>query len=483
MSSVLSGAHLGLSASRILMVICLVLAGFAVGAVPEATASVASNADALKVGPIRVGSNFLLESCANDSNTVDQGGCDEDSRSNLGGYSGATNATDGTKHSAAHLTVSVVPIPAGLLVTAKGSGGISSSAGTNSGSADTQTDFSIDIAVGDEPVGVAVSGTIDVSGGPCTSSPATVDVTIGDGSTTSATCPGGGQTVSAQYVAGAGTTITVGAQGHVELFDQAATASVSFDLEFALGCTHAGTNGPDVLTGTPGDDTLCGFDGDDTLRGLGGNDFLLGAEGEDVLLGGPGDDNLDAGPGAEADLVFGGPGDDLLFEGAWMFGGSGNDTLQGGARGALMYGCGGADGMFGEGGDDYLAVYQAPGVSDQDVLDALGITGTPLDVACKSSPQPDGKDTITGDGGDDHIFGGGGRDKINGGAAIDTIHGQGDRDTITGGRGRDKLFGDGDNDTILAKDTVRDLVRGGPGFDRAKRDRGKDDVAGIEAFI
>src|SRR5436190_20058873 len=117
MSSALGGAHLGLSASRILIVICLISAGFAVATAPEATASERPGAGALKVGPVRVGSSFLVESCANDSNTNDQGGCDEDFRSNLGGYSGSTSSTDATKHSAAHLTVSVTPIPTGLLVT------------------------------------------------------------------------------------------------------------------------------------------------------------------------------------------------------------------------------------------------------------------------------------------------------------------------------------------------------------------------------
>ena len=61
-------------------------------------------------------------------------------------------------------------------------------------------------------------------------------------------------------------------------------------------------------------DHLYGGEGDDTLDGKGGNDYLEGGTGKDTQDGGEGNDQL-----------YGGAGDDILS------GGAGNDVLQGGA--------------------------------------------------------------------------------------------------------------------------------------------------------
>ena len=226
MSSARSAAHLGLTALRILSVICLV-AATAVATAGAAESRSAPAPAVSKAGPSVVGSTFVLESCAND-HALPEGGCDEISESDLSGFNGSTTATEGSKHGAANLQVSIQTIPTGLVVHAVGSGGISSSVGAGTGTADTHTEFGVEVAVGDEPIGVAVSGTIDVSGAPCTSGPAAVGVSFGDGSSTGAECPGVGQTVSATYVASEGSTLTFSASGDAELFDEAETASFEF---------------------------------------------------------------------------------------------------------------------------------------------------------------------------------------------------------------------------------------------------------------
>lgn len=68
---------------------------------------------------------------------------------------------------------------------------------------------------------------------------------------------------------------------------------------------------------------MFGGDGNDTLNGLAGNDVIFGENGADVLNGGDGADLLLGGAGN--DIITGGNGNDLIY------GGSGNDQLTGGA--------------------------------------------------------------------------------------------------------------------------------------------------------
>ena len=84
-----------------------------------------------------------------------------------------------------------------------------------------------------------------------------------------------------------------------------------------------------------GNDRVFGGEGDDTIEGGGGSDDLYGEEGDDALTGGIGHDRLFGGEGD--DTLAGGTGDDLLL------GGEGDDTLTGGAGAdvfAFGAGCG-----------------------------------------------------------------------------------------------------------------------------------------------
>ncbi|MGH3021986.1 MAG: calcium-binding protein [Gaiellaceae bacterium] len=73
-----------------------------------------------------------------------------------------------------------------------------------------------------------------------------------------------------------------------------------------------------------------------------------------------------------------------------------------------------------------------------------------------------GNDVLCGLGGRDTIRSLGGHDRLVGGPGNDTLVGAGGRDTYVGGSG---------NDTIYSRDTFREVVSGGVGFDRARVNR------------
>lgn len=79
-------------------------------------------------------------------------------------------------------------------------------------------------------------------------------------------------------------------------------------------------------------------------------------------------------------------------------------------------------------------------------------------------------DVICARGGNDIVYGRGGHDLLVGGNGADRLYGGGGSDRVVGGRG---------NDSFYTRDGVRDYLSGGPGRDRARRDRA-DRVSSIE---
>ncbi|HBU28883.1 MAG TPA: hypothetical protein DEB56_03775 [Thiobacillus sp.] len=133
--------------------------------------------------------------------------------------------------------------------------------------------------------------------------------------------------------------------------------------------------------------------GDDTLEGRAGDDTLLGYAGDDTLSGNDGADTLAGGAGV--DYLEGGAGDDALDGGEGddtLDGGVGNDTLQAGAGDDRLYGGEGADTLLADDGSDWLS-------------------------------GGDGTDILEGGAGDDYLVGGTGDDvyRLSMGAGWDTI--------------------------------------------------------------
>jgi Ca2+-binding RTX toxin-like protein len=109
-------------------------------------------------------------------------------------------------------------------------------------------------------------------------------------------------------------------------------------------------------------------------------------------------------------------------------------------------------------------------------------------------------DTLFGGTGNDEVAGGSGKDRMKGGSGVDTLLGRPGYDSlidqpekgsfaqqssqhgayqVQASSRPDRLLGGRGNDTIRARDGNRDIIRGGPGYDKAYVDR-VDKVTGVE---
>ena len=258
------------------------------------------------------------------------------------------------------------------------------------------------------------------------------------------------------------------------------------------GPRPAGRGGPDpdALTGGPVGDALFGFDGADLLQGRDGHDCVSGGDGPDRLSGGLSGDAIFGEDGDDAirgesgcDRIFGGPGADVIVAGpnrvplvAAMrdpIGARDRDQVRGADGDDRISGGSDRDRLRGDVGDDRL-----DGGGDDDELDG-----------------GEGRDRLTGAAGRDALLGGAGADVLRGGAGSDVLDGDSDEfgggdifeglakpgadvleggsgdDLLFGGDGRDRLLGGAGRDRVDAIDGERDVVRCGPGRDRAFLDR------------
>ncbi len=156
------------------------------------------------------------------------------------------------------------------------------------------------------------------------------------------------------------------------------------------GCWDSADQQACEASGGRGNDTLYGGDGNDTLNGSWGNDTLYGGKGNDTLNGSWGDDILHGGRGN--DTLNGSWGDDILY------GGRGRDILNGSWGDDYLYGGSGRDTLNGSWGNDYM-------------------------------DGGAGKDTLYGGWGDDWMLGGAGNDRMAGNWGNDFMKGGAGRDT------------------------------------------------------
>jgi Ca2+-binding RTX toxin-like protein len=304
---------------------------------------------------------------------------------------------------------------------------------------------------------------------------------------------------------------SLSAEAEVSVAGEDASASgasgYGISLDIIPPCDVTGTPADDpALNGTPGNDVICGLGGNDTIDGGLGNDIIVGGDGNDIvtgaagldeMFGGAGNDDLGGGPGT--DLIYGEDGDDEISgddgsdtsisnpPNGGLFGGPGEDSINGGSGNDRLDGDDDIDILKGGAGidrlDGGLAVDDLFGGDENDKLmggaanDVLRgeggndelLGGTQNDVL-RAGPGSDrargedGNDKVAGEGGDDSVSGGSGDDELNGGG------------------GPDDMAGDAGDDTFLAKDGTRDELRGGPGRDRARKDR-IDIVNAIEVFF
>lgn len=207
-----------------------------------------------------------------------------------------------------------------------------------------------------------------------------------------------------------------------------------------------------------------------------GNDTLNGGTARDVLRGGVGDDTVNGGEGT--DYVYGEAGDDKVYGGEGndrLYGDSGNDRIHGGAGRDLIRDGSGNDRAYGDAGNDVL--YDGKG-----------------------------KDRYYGSAGDDTLQAGAGNyaDRYSGGAGTDTVSylslskavtadadgvsgddgRSGEHDTIatdvenlTGSQGSDRLYGTA-GANVLIGGGGNDRIYGRGGDDRLDGDDGRDRLDG-----
>ena len=220
-----------------------------------------------------------------------------------------------------------------------------------------------------------------------------------------------------------------GADGKDTISGSGAGATASYALRTAaqrisldgIANDGAGTEGDNVTTSLH------------SVLGGAAGDTLIGSDAGETLNGGLGNDTLSAGKGQ--DLELGGAGNDTFLEGSTA---NGSDQLRGGS-----------------GTDTVSYAVRSAGVFV--VIDA-----TPNDGAFNE------KDLVATDV--ENVIGSRGNDILKGSSAANTL---------TGGVGADKLYGLAGNDSLIAKDGKKDLVDGGAGGDRVRRDS-IDAVKGCE---
>ncbi|GAA6165072.1 hypothetical protein NBRC116590_27760 [Pelagimonas sp. KU-00592-HH] len=215
---------------------------------------------------------------------------------------------------------------------------------------------------------------------------------------------------------GGGTDVLDGGDGLDLVGFQSATAGVTETIPSggpsATGDTFISIEG---LLGSDFNDSLTGNEGDNLLLGAQGKDTLIGAGGNDILNGNRGDDELKGGAGN--DILVGGRGNDMLD------GGMGFDILNGG-RGIDLA--------------DYSASVSGVTASLQNPVGNSGLAQGDRYIEIEGFLGSGSADDLTGDDGDNLIFGRGG---------ADTLRGLGGDDVLNGGAGGDVLFGGDGSDT------------------------------------
>lgn len=217
-----------------------------------------------------------------------------------------------------------------------------------------------------------------------------------------------------------------------------------------MAIVYKGTAGNNRLKAEsvfPYDDVvqMYGYAGDDVLTGA----FLHPNE----IFGGTGNDTLEG--GSQSNLLDGGDGHDILD--AWiggyavLRGGAGNDLLTGGDGGGLLDGGAGVDTMTGgDGGDTYVVnhlrdvireSYQPYYDNDPNPADQVKAWVTWTLGANLENLVLQGKGAINGIGNglSNLIIGNAGNNSLSGGHGRDTLEGGLGNDTIDGGLGVDTI--------------------------------------------
>jgi Ca2+-binding RTX toxin-like protein len=300
------------------------------------------------------------------------------------------------------------------------------------------------------------------------------------------------------------------------------TGGTVADLTDSIGDIFGAGDGNDFIRAGIGNDIIYAGNGDDNIGGGNGNDRIYGGGGVNILTGGSGSDYITADDmratvdggldndflsitsqpvvGQASKVIFtsanagrfeingvqtgtftsieqfyfiGGYENDVVdgslaslgvtpfgttfgySAGLQLNGFNGNDTLVGSANADILSGDSGDDFLYGNGGFDTL------------------VGGDGLDIIFGQADD----DSIYGDAGNDTIFGGTGSDTIYGGSETDLLYGEDGNDRISGGDANDFIFGQAGDDTFNG-DAGNDYLVGGSGIDTINGGIGTDEIYG-----
>ena len=277
-------------------------------------------------------------------------------------------------------------------------------------------------------------------------------------------------------------------------------------------------SGADSILGGAGEDTISTGAAADTLDGGAGADVLIGGSGSDTYyVDNPFDQVVEGVGGGTGDVVYtslsdygtalnveslhytgtgrfhgstfngalyadGASSASLLGgDGARLYGGAGDDTLQHrGTGSAQMYGGDGNDHFVINYGDGTATISGGGGF---DLFTDTAATAANLTIdLTKVGFQAIGDGAVIQQIEQLHFTGGSGNDFERGGAAADVLKGGAGSDTLIGGGGADTLEGDAGHDTLTGgdgADTFRFYGPPGPGDD----DTVTDFVSGVDKVV
>lgn len=184
----------------------------------------------------------------------------------------------------------------------------------------------------------------------------------------------------------------------------------------------------------------------------------------------------------------GGSGNDtIIVRGIYSeaYGGAGNDIIQNYGDGNRMYGQSGNDTLSSKRTTTTDSRYE--GGTGVDTIDYSSATinmvlrngqsgeymlssGVPIVFGSTFPDGVYGMENFTSGSGNDYVYGTSGNNILKGGGGNDQIRGGDGNDTLYGGTGEDALFGEGGNDVFYSKDSIKDFLSGGLGYDSANRD-------------
>ena len=242
--------------------------------------------------------------------------------------------------------------------------------------------------------------------------------------------------------------------------------------------------GKNILNGGDGNDILNGGSNDDILNGGTGNDTLYGGNGNDTLNGGAGNDLLNGGYSADRYLFQYGHGQDVINGEVYYNNDGINEVIFDGANSSdAVFICSGENLIIHAYGSNdsvtindyfyngynpngpykqaeaYKFVFEDRIITYQDFQDYFTYT-TYGDNNNETIRGWDGKNIISGGGGDDTLYGQNKDDILNGDDGNDILWGGRGNDILNGGNGDDILYGDGGFD-ILNGGAGNDILNGG----------------------